>query len=117
MNVRALSVLLAFSLFACADEAPPAPATPPPAPPPPIAAPPPRVLRANDPFDLMDEKVPAQRIDQDDDLFQGITPSDHWEGPSQADNADAPMQAYNVPKAVTPTRRAALKSNRTLFIR
>jgi len=71
----------------------------------PISAPQPQVMRHNDPFDLADEKVPPKRgIDpEDDDLFQGITPSDQWQGPSQADHADAPMQAYAAPKAVTPT--------------
>jgi type VI secretion system protein len=69
----------------------------------PIAAAPPQVLRANDPFDLADEKVPAHRIDpEDDDLFQGITPSESWEGPSQADNADAPMQVFAAQKAIMP---------------
>lgn len=70
----------------------------------PISAPPPQVMRTNDPFDLADEKVPPKRgIDpEDDDLFQGITPSEHWQGPSQADHADAPMQAYTAPK-VAPT--------------
>ena len=71
----------------------------------PISAPSPQVLRANDPFDVADEKVPAKRgIDpEDDDLFQGITPSEQWQGHSQADHADAPMQAYTAPKAAVPT--------------
>jgi type VI secretion system protein len=66
----------------------------------PISAPQPQVMRHNDPFDVADEKVPPKRgIDpEDDDLFQGITPSVQWEGPSQADHADAPMQAYTAPK-------------------
>jgi type VI secretion system protein len=70
----------------------------------PISAPQPRVMRHNDPFDLADEKVPPKRgIDpEDDDLFQGITPSDQWQGHSQADHADAPQQAYAAPK-VAPT--------------
>jgi type VI secretion system protein len=71
----------------------------------PISAPSPQVLRPNDPFDLADEKVPPKRgIDPDDeDLFQGITPSEQWQGHSQADHADAPMQAYAAPKAGMPT--------------
>ena len=66
----------------------------------PISAPQPQAMRHNDPFDVADEKVPPKRgIDpEDDDLFQGITPSDQWEGASQADHADAPMQAYTAPK-------------------
>jgi type VI secretion system FHA domain protein len=71
----------------------------------PISAPPPQVMRANDPFDMPDEKLPPKRgLDpEDEDLFQGITPSDQWSGHSQADHADAPMQAYHAPKAVAPT--------------
>jgi type VI secretion system FHA domain protein len=69
----------------------------------PIAAPQPRVLRANDPFDLADDKVPARQIDPDDDLFRGITPSEQWQGPSQADDVDAQMQAFAAPKAIMPT--------------
>lgn len=69
----------------------------------PIAAPPPPVMRTNDPFDVADEKVPARRIDPDNSLFRGITPSQEWQGPSQADHADAPLQAFAAPKAITPT--------------
>jgi len=64
----------------------------------PIAAPSPQVRRTNDPFDQADDKVAAHQIDPDDDLFQGITPSDQWQGPSQADNVDAQRQAFAAPK-------------------
>ncbi|HET9019813.1 MAG TPA: type VI secretion system-associated FHA domain protein TagH [Acetobacteraceae bacterium] len=68
----------------------------------PIAAPPP-ALRAHDPFDLADEARPGRTHDLDDDLMHGITPVDQWQGPSQADNVDAPMQAFAAPKAILPS--------------
>ncbi len=36
----------------------------------------------------------------DDDLFRGVTPLDNWQGPSQPDNVDAPMQAFTAPPPV-----------------
>jgi type VI secretion system FHA domain protein len=64
------------------------------------AAPPAR--RAQDPFDRVDEadqqRVPAP----DDDLFQGITPAESWQGPSQPDNVDAPGHAFAAPKPAAP---------------
>lgn len=68
----------------------------------PIAAPP-QVLRAHDPFDMADGAAPARRIDPHDSLFRGITPVEHWQGPSQADNVDAANQAFAAPKALLPT--------------
>lgn len=65
----------------------------------PIAAPP-SALRSEDPFDLAEEAKRAARIDPDDDLFQGITPAEFWQGPSQADNADAPLHVFAAPKPV-----------------
>ncbi len=76
----------------------------------PVAAPPP-ALRAQDPFDVADEASPRPRagaaphlgsLDPDDDLMHGIVPVDNWQGPSQADNVDAPMQAFAAPKAIVP---------------
>lgn len=77
------------------DAPPPAPfAHPlPPAPPP---------SRGADPFDLLDENQPPQRGTLDDDLFHGVTPSESWQGPSQADNADAPAHAFSAPKPIAP---------------
>ncbi len=82
----------------------------------PIAAPPP-VLRAADPFDLADSDPPQGGLharpqgrpqahpldDDDDDLMRGIVPVDPWSGPAQADNVDAPLQAFTAPKALLPT--------------
>jgi type VI secretion system protein len=56
--------------------------------------------RAADPFDRAEE---AQLPDPDDDLFRGLTPRETWQGPSQADNADAPKQAFLPPKPLPPT--------------
>lgn len=64
----------------------------------PIAAPPP-ALRPSDPFDLADEENRAYR-DSEDDLFKGVTPSEQWQGPSQADSADAPLHAFSAPRPV-----------------
>jgi len=67
----------------------------------PIAAPSP-AMRGHDPFDLADEANPARAPHADDDLMHGITPVDQWQGPSQADNVDAPMQAFAAPKVIAP---------------
>jgi len=64
------------------------------------AAPP--ALRQQDPFDRADESGQRRPPDPDDDLFQGLTPVDPWQGPSQADNVDAPGQAFAAPKPVAP---------------
>ena len=64
----------------------------------PIAAPPP-ALRPNDPFDMADEENRAYRA-SDDDLFKGVTPSEQWQGPSQADSTDAPLHAFSAPRPV-----------------
>jgi type VI secretion system protein len=61
----------------------PMPASPPPA-------------RAEDPFDMLDEREPVRKTGFDDDLFHGITPSDNWAGPSQSDHSDAPQHAFTV---------------------
>jgi type VI secretion system protein len=53
--------------------------------------------RAADPFDRADEQH-GRLPDPDDDLFRGLTPRETWQGPSQADNADAPKQAFLPPK-------------------
>jgi len=68
----------------------------------PIAVPPP-VLRAEDPFDLAEEAKRTPRIDPDDDLFRGITPAESWQGPSQPDNADAPVHVFSAPKPIATT--------------
>jgi len=68
----------------------------------PIAAPPP-ALRPEDPFDLADEAKRAPRIDPDDDLFRGITPAESWQGPSQPDNADAPVHVFAAPQPIATT--------------
>lgn len=82
----------------------------------PITAPPAPVLRTADPFDLADETpgrasgplsahpggyFPGQAATMsDEDLFRGVTPLDNWKGPSQADNADAPMHVFAAPAPV-----------------
>jgi type VI secretion system protein len=69
----------------------------------PIAAPPAPVMRTTDPFDVADEKTPARRVDPEDSLFRGLTPAEQWQGPSQADHVDAPMQAFAAPKVIAPS--------------
>jgi len=66
------------------------------------AAPP--VLRQQDPFDRADEapRAAAPHLDDDDDLFHGITPAESWQGPSQSDHVDAPAQAFTAPKLAAP---------------
>jgi len=64
-------------------------------------APPVSAFRTEDPFASAAAARPGS-LDIDDDLFQGITPSDNWAGPSQRDNADAPKLAFTPPKAVAP---------------
>jgi type VI secretion system FHA domain protein len=60
--------------------------------------------RVADPFDRPEEGRgrPIDPLDADDDLFRGITPVQNWQGPSQADNADAPRQAFLAPKPIPP---------------
>jgi len=58
-------------------------------------------FRTEDPFASAVAARPGH-LDIDDDLFQGITPSDDWAGPSQRDNADAPKLAFAPPKPVAP---------------
>jgi type VI secretion system protein len=87
-----------------ADPLDPFAASPPPGFAHPVAAPPP-ALRAQDPFDLADEAKsgPAfqpEAPDPDDDLMRGIVPADPWVGPSQADNADAPLHAFAPPRPI-----------------
>jgi type VI secretion system protein len=69
----------------------------------PITAPPPAVLRASDPFDLADEAGRSPLHDPDADFFRGVTPSEQWQGPSQADNADAPLHVFAAPRPVPVT--------------
>jgi type VI secretion system protein len=64
------------------------------------AAPP--ALRPEDPFDRADDANPRRAPVVDDDLFQGLTPGESWQGPSQPDNADAPEQAFAAPKPIAP---------------
>jgi type VI secretion system FHA domain protein len=59
------------------------------------------VFRPADPFDETGGD-PLRAQDADDDLFRGVTPSQHWQGPSQPDNADAPKQAFLAPKPIPP---------------
>jgi type VI secretion system FHA domain protein len=69
----------------------------------PIAVPPPPPRRGEDPFDLRDEaRPPASASLDDDDLFKGIAPAEQWRGPSQPDNADAPLHAFAAPKPIAP---------------
>lgn len=54
-----------------------------------------------DPFDLAEER--AQRVaDPDDDRFRGAKPAVDWQGPTQADHADAPLHAFAAPKVLPP---------------
>ncbi len=76
-----------------------APAAPPQFRHPPPAAPP--QLRPTDPFDALDERQRRPGV-LDDDLFQGVSPSESWQGPSQPDNVDAPAHAFAAPKPVAP---------------
>jgi type VI secretion system protein len=54
-------------------------------------------LRADDPFDLADEKQ-AYQPSADEDLFRGQQPAENWDGPSQRDDLDAQLQAFSAPK-------------------
>jgi type VI secretion system protein len=69
----------------------------------PITAPPPAVLRPSDPFDLADEANRSPLHDPEADFFRGVTPAEQWQGPSQADNADAPLHVFAAPRAVPVT--------------
>jgi type VI secretion system FHA domain protein len=60
--------------------------------------------RRDDPFDRLDEMHRHDRADPEDDLFHGAKPLDDWQGPSQPDNADAPVLALAPPKFVVPRR-------------
>ena len=57
------------------------------------------VLRADDPFDLADEKQ-AYQPTADEDLFRGQQPAENWDGPSQRDDLDAQMHAFAPPKPI-----------------
>lgn len=74
----------------------------------PISAPAAPVLRSSDPFDVADENHGRDNhrgaaAISDEDLFRGATPLDDWKGPSQADNADAPMHVFAAPAPVPVT--------------
>jgi type VI secretion system protein len=69
----------------------------------PIAARPRAASRASDPFDLADEVNRSPHHDPDADFFRGVTPSEQWQGPSQADNADAPAHVFAAPNPVPVT--------------
>jgi type VI secretion system FHA domain protein len=58
-------------------------------------------FRTEDPFASAAAARPGS-LDIDDDLFQGIIPSENWAGPSQPDRADAPKLAFVPPKTVAP---------------
>lgn len=59
------------------------------------------VLRADDPFDVADEKQSFQPA-ADEDLFRGKQPVENWDGPSQRDDLDAQLQAFTAPKPLAP---------------
>jgi type VI secretion system protein len=56
--------------------------------------------REDDPFDRIDQMRPGRCADPEDDLFRGAEPLDVWQGPSQPDNADAPLHALAQPRFV-----------------
>jgi type VI secretion system FHA domain protein len=57
------------------------------------------VARAIDPFDSADRGRPS---DPGQDLFQGDTPADPWQGPAQRDDAAAVSHAFSAPKPIQP---------------
>jgi type VI secretion system FHA domain protein len=62
-------------------------------------------FRTEDPFGAAATGRPGRlpgNFDDDDDLFQGVTPADNWAGPSQPDHADAPQLAFAPPKVTAP---------------
>jgi type VI secretion system FHA domain protein len=69
-------------------------------------------VRQDDPFDRADEMLspgpsqglPNQRMSRAEDLFKGDEPLDVWQGPSQPDNADAPVHAVAEPRFVAGPR-------------
>ena len=65
----------------------------------PLPAPPPPAWRTDDPFDAADAATPGRF---EDDFLRGRAQPEPWQGPSQKDNADAPLQAFSAPKAVPP---------------
>ncbi|HTW70711.1 MAG TPA: type VI secretion system-associated FHA domain protein TagH [Acetobacteraceae bacterium] len=69
----------------------------------PIAVMPPASLRNSDPFDLADEANHSPLHDPHADFFRGVAPSEQWQGPSQADNADAHLHAFTAPRPVPVT--------------
>lgn len=79
----------------------------------------PPARRAEDPFDLADERGADERgadergagerrhaPDAEDDLFRGATPLESWQGPAQPDHADAPAHAFSAPKPIPPANPA-----------
>jgi type VI secretion system protein len=58
------------------------------------------VRRPVDPFDLAESGRGGG--DPDDDLFRGVRPAESWQGPSQPDNVDGPLQSFVPPKPVGP---------------
>jgi type VI secretion system FHA domain protein len=65
------------------------------------AAPAPRL---DDPFDQADEMASRQHAAAVEDLFKGFEPLEAWKGPSQPDNADAPVHAIAEPRFVAEPR-------------
>jgi type VI secretion system protein len=59
-------------------------------------------VREDDPFDRIDAVRRGGRGDPEDDLFRGADSLDVWQGPSQPDNADAPLHALASPKFLIP---------------
>jgi type VI secretion system protein len=59
-------------------------------------------VREDDPFDRIDAVRRGGRGDPEDDLFRGAESLDVWQGPSQPDNADAPLHALASPKFLIP---------------
>jgi type VI secretion system protein len=60
--------------------------------------------REDDPFDRIDQGRPGRCADPEDDLFRGAEPLDVWQGPSQPDNADAPLHAVAPRKFIAPSQ-------------
>ena len=60
----------------------------------------------------------AAGADLDDgDLFDGPTPAEAWQGPSQADNVDAPLHAFAAPKPIAAPTSTMSISTRCLATR
>jgi type VI secretion system protein len=58
--------------------------------------------RPEDPFDVAEERA-RRDVDPDADLFRGVKPTVEWQGPTQADHADAPQHAFAAPRILPST--------------